>query len=49
MLGDKTITDSRPHRLKAGYASLYFDVEITGKGEVWEYHIATSVAELGAE
>lgn len=49
VLGDKTVSDSRPHRLKAGYASLYFDVEITGKGEVWEYHIATSVAELGAE
>ncbi|OOF53887.1 hypothetical protein [Rodentibacter genomosp. 2] len=49
VLGDKTVIDSRPHRLKAGYATLFFDVEITGKGEVWEYHIATSVAELGTE
>ncbi|THA00468.1 hypothetical protein D3M79_04055 [Rodentibacter pneumotropicus] len=49
ILSDKTVIDSRPHRLKAGYATLFFDVEITGKGEVWEYHIATSVAELGSE
>lgn len=49
ILGDKTVIDSRPHRLKAGYSTLFFDVEITGKGEVWEYHIATSVAELGTE
>lgn len=49
ILGDKQIIDSRPHRLKAGYATLFFEVEITGKGEVWEYHVATSVAELGAE
>lgn len=49
ILGDKTVIDSRPHRLKAGYSTLQFDVEITGTGEVFEYHIATSVAELGAE
>lgn len=48
-LGDKTVIDSRPHRLKAGYSTLFFDVEISGKGEVWEYHVATSVAELGVE
>ncbi|WP_439242473.1 hypothetical protein [Lonepinella sp. BR2474] len=49
ILADKTVSDSRPHRLKAGYATLFFDVEISGQGEVWEYHIATSVAELGVE
>ncbi|MBF0785782.1 hypothetical protein E4T80_09955 [Muribacter muris] len=49
ILGDKIITDSRPHRLKGGYATLQFEVEISGTGEVSEYHIATSVAELGIE
>lgn len=49
ILGDKTVIDSRPHRLKAGYSTLQFDVEITGTGEVLEYHIATSVTELGVE
>lgn len=49
VLGDKTVIDSRPHRLKRGYATLQFDVEISGTGEVWEYHVATSIAELGAE
>lgn len=49
VLGDKIVQDSRPHRLKSGYATLAFDVEISGTGEVWEYHVATSVAELGME
>lgn len=49
VLGDKIVTDSRPHRLKAGYSTLQLDVEITGTSEVWEYHIASSVAELGIE
>lgn len=49
ILGDKIVQDSRPHRLKAGFSTLQFEVEISGQGEVWEYHIASSVAELGAE
>lgn len=49
VLGDKTVIDSRPHRLKSGYSTLQLDVEISGTGEVYEYHLATSVAELGAE
>lgn len=49
ILGDKIVNDSRPHRLKGGYSTLQFDVEISGKGEVLAYHIATSVAELGTE
>ncbi|MDH2997169.1 hypothetical protein A1D22_05720 [Pasteurellaceae bacterium LFhippo2] len=49
VLGNKAIIDSRPHRLKGGYSTLQFDVEITGQGEVLEYHVATSVAELGIE
>lgn len=49
ILGDKTVIDSRPHRLKAGYSTLQFEVEISGTGEVLEYHIATSIAELGVE
>ena len=49
ILGEKIVIDSRPHRLKGGYSTLQFDVEITGQGEVLEYHVATSVAELGVE
>lgn len=49
MLGDKVVQDSRPHRLKRGYSTLQIDVEITGQGEVYEYHLATSVAELGSQ
>lgn len=49
ILGDKTVTDSRPHRLKAGYATLQIEVEISGTGEVYEYHLAGSVSELGVE
>lgn len=49
ILGDKRVMDSRPHRLKGGYATLQFEVDISGRGEVSEYHIATSVAELGVE
>ncbi|WP_439291470.1 hypothetical protein [Lonepinella koalarum] len=49
VLSDRIVNDTRPHRLKAGYATLFFDVEISGQGEVWEYHIASSVAELGGE
>lgn len=49
ILADKIVNDSRPHRLKAGYATLFIDVEISGTGEVWEYHLASSVAELGVE
>lgn len=49
VLADKVVIDSRPHRLKAGYSTLQLDVEITGEGEVWEYHIASSVSELGLE
>lgn len=48
-LGDKVVQDSRPHRLKRGYATLQLDVEISGTGEVYEYHLATSVAELGGQ
>ena len=47
ILGDKIVIDSRPCRLKAGYSTIDFDVMITGKGEVREYHVATSVSELG--
>lgn len=47
VLGDKVVEDSRPHRLKVGYSGLMVDVEIRGKGEVFEYHVATSVSELG--
>lgn len=49
VLGEKDVIDSRPHRLKMGYSTLQFDVEISGSGEVLEYHIATSVSELGSE
>ena len=49
VLGNKTVIDSRPHRLKGGYSTIAFDVEIRGKGEVYEYQVATSVAELGEE
>lgn len=49
ILGDKVVIDSRPCRLKAGYSTIDFDVTISGKGEVREYHIATSVSELGGK
>lgn len=48
-LGNKEVIDSRPRRLKAGYSTLEFDVNIKSKGEVYEYHASTSVAELGAQ
>lgn len=47
ILGDKQIYDSRPNRLKAGFSSVEIDVEMRGTGQVHEYHLATSVAELG--
>lgn len=47
ILGDKLVGDSRPHRLKAGYAELDFSVSLRTKGAIREYTIATSVAELG--
>ena len=40
ILGEKIVIDSRPHRLKGGYSTLQFDVEITGQGEVLEYPAA---------
>lgn len=46
VLGEHTFSDSRPHRLKVGFSTLEFDVEIQSKGEVREYAVATSVAEL---
>lgn len=49
VLGDRVLRDSRPHRLKVGYAVLEADVEIRSRGEVREYHFAGSVAELGAQ
>ena len=49
VLGDKIVNDSRPHRLKGGYSTINFDVEIKSKGEVLEYHVATSVSELGSQ
>ena len=47
ILGDKIVNDSRPHRLKGGYTTLAIDVNIKTQGEIYEYHLASSVAELG--
>lgn len=49
VVGDHTTYDNRPRRLRAGYSTINFDVSISGKGEVTEYHIATSVNELGGQ
>lgn len=47
IVGDHITYDNKPRRLRVGYSTINFDVEISGKGEVTEYHIATSVNELG--
>lgn len=49
VVGDHTTYDNKPRRLRAGYSTINFDVSISGKGEVTEYHIATSVNELGGQ
>lgn len=47
IVGDHVTFDNKPRRLRAGYSTINFDVAISGKGEVTEYHIASSVNELG--
>ena len=49
VVGDHITFDNKPRRLRAGYSTINFDVAISGKGEVTEYHIATSVNELGGQ
>ena len=49
VVGDHMTFDNKPRRLRAGYSTINFDVAISGRGEVTEYHIATSVNELGVQ
>lgn len=49
IVGDHITYDNKPRRLRAGYSTINFSVEISGKGEVTEYHIASSVNELGGQ
>lgn len=47
VIGDHVTHDNKPRRLRAGYSTINFSVKISGSGEVTEYHIASSINELG--
>lgn len=49
VIGDHVTIDNKPRRLRVGYSTINFNVSISGRGEVTEYHIASSVNELGGQ